>query len=483
MFAERADLLARILAFDIDGGEVALPFVARLARENGWSRPYAERVVEEYKRFVFLAVTGTAPVCPSEDVDAAWHLHLTYSRSYWKRFCGEVLGRPLHHDPTRGGPDEGAKHLAMYADTLARYRAEFGASAPADVWPAGVERFGADTEHRAVNTARNWVIPKAPVKRVAFLVGAGALIALLVPGCDGGLNPYALKNDQFLMVMVFALISAVCVGRVMRSVLRKPDPLPEDDARELTWEETAFLAGGAGRLATATIARLVGRGLAEVDTDTKRLVAIGPTPDDVSGAERAVLRMMPVANDVTALKPVQDAVEATFAARSIRMQEEGLLLSETDKARIWLLSLIPLALVLLCLSAPRLVMGVIGNHPVGYLVGISLVGGLVGAGFTVAGTLRLSNRGQALLAKQKERHDALRAGTKWESGSDAGMAVALFGTAVLAGTTVAALQTWYPRQTGDASSGGCGGGGCGSGCGGGDGGGGGCGGGCGGGGD
>ncbi len=48
MSPERAGLLARILAFDIDGGEVALPFAARLARENGWSRSHAERVVEEY---------------------------------------------------------------------------------------------------------------------------------------------------------------------------------------------------------------------------------------------------------------------------------------------------------------------------------------------------------------------------------------------------------------------------------------------------
>src|SRR3954462_14964823 len=133
MTPDRADLLARIRAFDIDGGDAALPFAARLARANGWCPPHADRVVEEYKRFVFLAVTGTSPVCPSEDVDAAWHLHLTYSRSYWQRFCAEGLGRPLHHDPTRGGPAEGAKHLAMYAETLTAYRDEFGRAAPADV--------------------------------------------------------------------------------------------------------------------------------------------------------------------------------------------------------------------------------------------------------------------------------------------------------------------------------------------------------------
>src|SRR5215207_4481567 len=170
MTPDRAALLARVEAFDIDGPDApALPFTARLARENGWTPQYAARVVREYKRFAFLAAAGFGPVCPSEDVDAAWHLHLTYTKSYWKRFCGEVLGRPLHHEPTRGGPAEGAKHLAMYADTLTAYREAFGRTAPADVWPAAAERFGDDLSHRAVNTARNWVIPKAPVKRVAGL--------------------------------------------------------------------------------------------------------------------------------------------------------------------------------------------------------------------------------------------------------------------------------------------------------------------------
>ena len=81
MSPDRSELLARILAFDIDGGESALPFAARLAREHGWSRTYADRVIEEYKRYVFLAATAGFTVCPSEDVDAAWHLHLTYTKS------------------------------------------------------------------------------------------------------------------------------------------------------------------------------------------------------------------------------------------------------------------------------------------------------------------------------------------------------------------------------------------------------------------
>lgn len=488
MTAERDALLARILAFDIDGGEASLPFAARLARENGWSRPYAERVVEEYKRFAFLAVTSGITVCPSEDVDAAWHLHLTYTRSYWKRFCGEVLGRPLHHEPTKGGSAEGAKHLAMYADTLAAYRDAFGRGAPTDIWPDGAQRFGDDTHHRAVNTSRNWVIPKAPVKRAALLTGAFVVAALLVPGCEGGLNPYALKNKEFLTLLACSMIGAVVLGRVVRSWMRTPNPKPGDEDVQLDWEQTAFLAGGAGRLTTAAIARLVGRGFAEVRDGGKMLGAVGGGDLAVlSDSERAVFRGLPVSNDVASLKPVQTAVEAAYASRAARMEQDGLLLSGGSRGQIYLAALIPLMLVILCLAVPRLAMGTQAKHPVQYLVVTMAVGGILGLVITVAGSLRLSNRGRALLAKQKERHEALRAGTKWESNNDAGMAVALFGTAVLAGTAIAPLQTWYPRQTSESSSSGCGGSGCGSGCsgGGGDGGGGsGCGGGgCGGGGD
>ena len=152
-----------------------------------------------------------------------------------------------------------------------------------------------------------------------------------------------------------------------------------------------------------------------------------------------------------ALKPVQNAAETAFDSRARRMEEDGWILSMSSQMRVGLASLVPLALVLLCLALPRLVMGLQANKPVGYLVGMMVVGGALGTGFTLAGSLRLSNRGRHILGKQKGRHEALRSGTKWESSGDAGMAVALFGTAVLAGTAVAPLQAWYPRQTGESS--------------------------------
>ena len=45
-----------------------------------------------------------------------------------------------------------------------------------------------------------------------------------------------------------------------------------------------------------------------------------------------------------------------------------------------------------------------------------------------------------LLAKQKERNESLKTGARWESNGDAGMAVALFGTAALAGSWLEPLH-------------------------------------------
>ena len=158
----------------------ALSFVARLARENGWSVGYAERVIGEYRRFILLAVASGHPVTPSEQVDQAWHLHLVYTRSYWDELCGALLRRPLHHGPTKGGRDEGERFDAQYRATLASYARLFDDDAPADIWPPAAVRFGPELRWRRVWTDRCWVIAKGPALAFAAFVSALVLaIALL----------------------------------------------------------------------------------------------------------------------------------------------------------------------------------------------------------------------------------------------------------------------------------------------------------------
>lgn len=179
----RAALRERLAAYRIDDPQAAFPFSARLARENGWSRGYTLRVLEEYHRFLYLAMTAGHPVSPSQQVDEAWHLHLLYTRSYWDELVPDVLRRPLHHGPTRGGGAERAKFDDWYARTLASYRAAFGAAPPADIWPAPEARFApAAAPTRQVSTATHWVIRKPSFRGFSRTSTAMGLVALLA-GC------------------------------------------------------------------------------------------------------------------------------------------------------------------------------------------------------------------------------------------------------------------------------------------------------------
>ena len=176
LLAEHQDLFNRIQAFSFDGRECALPFADRLARENQWSDMHAERVISEYKRFIFLAMVAGHPVTPSDEVDQVWHLHLLYTRSYWERFCGGVLGKQLHHEPTKGGQDEGSKFVDWYDRTLESYRRFFGPP-PMDIWPCPAIRFGEDLYFTRVNTRRNWIIPRIWLRPACW---AGVAVTLLL---------------------------------------------------------------------------------------------------------------------------------------------------------------------------------------------------------------------------------------------------------------------------------------------------------------
>ncbi|MDQ8756463.1 hypothetical protein RCO27_09495 [Sphingosinicella sp. LHD-64] len=144
--------------YSIGPEDTALTFADRLARENGWSSAEAERVIDEYKRFCFLAATVDHEVTPSDAVDQAWHLHLIYTRDYWQRFCPEVLVRPLHHGPTAGGPAEQHRYFAQYAETLKSYERVFGKAAPTDLWPDAARRLIEDPKARRVHPRDGIVI-------------------------------------------------------------------------------------------------------------------------------------------------------------------------------------------------------------------------------------------------------------------------------------------------------------------------------------
>lgn len=120
------ELWQKLNSFELDAPQCGLTFSERAARDNGWTIGFARRAIFEYKRFLYLAMTSDHVVCPSDAVDQIWHQHLTYTHSYWDELCGGVLGRPLHHGPTRGGSKEQEKYFRLYQRTLQSYESAFG---------------------------------------------------------------------------------------------------------------------------------------------------------------------------------------------------------------------------------------------------------------------------------------------------------------------------------------------------------------------
>lgn len=209
MNEDQRELWRKIENFSIDEGDEQLTFARRLARENGWQLPFADRVVEEYKRFLFLARAAGHPVTPSEEVDQAWHLHLVYTRSYWDRMCREVLERPLHHGPTKGGAQEADKFVDWYEKTKQSYAAFFGEEPPEDIWPSSSVRFDPAVRWQMVDVGSHWVIPKLS-RRALTLVGGG--VPLLV---GAGMSPSLFAAAGLPLVFRVFIVIAVLMGIFM----------------------------------------------------------------------------------------------------------------------------------------------------------------------------------------------------------------------------------------------------------------------------
>jgi hypothetical protein len=141
------ELRTRLWQFTFDDPTAQRPFSTRLAEENGWTREFTMQAIEEYRRFLFLAVTCDHAVVPSEVVARVWQLHLIYTRSYWDDLCGHTLGKPLHHQPAPGKDAMRAHFQPDYKRTLESYEREFG-SPPVAIWPRVAETEAGESEEK-----------------------------------------------------------------------------------------------------------------------------------------------------------------------------------------------------------------------------------------------------------------------------------------------------------------------------------------------
>jgi len=200
--------------FRVDEPGAQLSFVKRLARENRWPVSYAERVFDEYKRFVFLAVAAGHRVTPSDQVDQAWHLHLAYTESYWTELCGKLLGQPLHHGPTKGGQQEDDRFFDLYARTLESYERIFGHKPPADIWPSPETRFDRKQRFARMNTAEYWMLKKPDwnFQRLAAYAALTLFSGLTLSACAS-----ASPGGVALFIILFCVAALIALIAWFRS--------------------------------------------------------------------------------------------------------------------------------------------------------------------------------------------------------------------------------------------------------------------------
>ena len=485
MHRDNAELIKAVEAFEIDPGDKSLGFVDRLARENNWTRDFSERVVREYKRFCILAMTCDHPVTPSEEVDQAWHLHLTYTRSYWDRFCGQTLGKPLHHEPTQGGLTEGEKFRDWYSETLASYERLFGHAVPPDIWPSPENRFRHAGDWKWINVGRHWVVPK---KRIWFSVAlAGcALLAITLPGCTQvisqaaqqtswlgdlavGIFPFSLGGPAFLsfyLIVCLIGLAAIFILRTMRGNEEMVEQKLASD-QSLSVDELAVLSGGGARLAHVALARLFTEQRIEVKKTmwwSTKFKALGTAPQD-SSLDRDLYTAIEKGKSASQLMAV---VRPHYDRIDRKLQQLGLRAGPSDFQKFGWLALG----IVLALGVLRLLQGVLAGQEVGFLIALMVIFAIVGAIMnyrsnkpTVRGVQYLDDEKlRVSQANELQRDDSLLL-----------FSVALLGTSALSGIeAMAPLKSMMATVGRQPTSGGCGAG-C-SGCGGGGCGGGGCGG-------
>ncbi|NIP39195.1 MAG: hypothetical protein GWM89_09125 [Candidatus Dadabacteria bacterium] len=128
-------LWINIKDFQFDREDDELTYASKLSFENDWKYEFTQKVVTEYKKFLYLCAISETPLSPSPLVDKAWHLHLSYTKSYWEDLCKGILGRLLHHEPSKGKQGEQAYYDSMYLDTLNYYEKFTGLNLPASSGP------------------------------------------------------------------------------------------------------------------------------------------------------------------------------------------------------------------------------------------------------------------------------------------------------------------------------------------------------------
>lgn len=270
------------------------------------------------------------------------------------------------------------------------------------------------------------------------------------------LNPFDWAGTPFLMLYGILLVLTIGLGVLIPAWLR-----PEGHSRRVDHpEELALLAGGRPRHAEAIAASLLARGA--LDMLDKNRMKPGRGELAQTSAERAVVNQVaPIT-----FRDIRKAAELDAEAMEDQLERDGLRMDSGTAWQMRFFQVMPYV-ALIGFGLVKYEIGIARDRPVGFLT-VLLILTAVLAIWRFFKVDRRTRAGIAAVNSARKQSDRLR---RAPTGQETGQAVALYGTAVLAGTPIAAFHTMRNSQSGDGGSGGNSdsggdGGGCGGGCGG-----------------
>jgi uncharacterized protein (TIGR04222 family) len=250
------------------------------------------------------------------------------------------------------------------------------------------------------------------------------------------LGPYDLTAGPFLTLYLMLFTASTMLSLIIPALLRPAGrEQPVTDPDQLAW-----LNGGATRMAESAVTRLmvthgVEQGVGDSFTIDRAATAAGTV-------ETGIMRLSSPSTWATIARSAADAQPII----ETRMTSLGLLIHPELESRLRLWQTAPLALLIL-FGIPKLFVGVERERPIGFLTALLIVTAIVAAIRYFVLDRRTGAAISALSAAKANSHRLRIAPTRPEMG----LAVALFGTSVLAGSYYESLHKL--RQTsGDGSS-------------------------------
>ncbi|HEY0095764.1 MAG TPA: TIGR04222 domain-containing membrane protein [Archangium sp.] len=299
------------------------------------------------------------------------------------------------------------------------------------------------------------------------------------------MNPLDWNGEQFLNFYTTVTLVLLVVAKAWQYALNQPSDEPLDAELKLDTYHVAVLQHRQSAV-RAAVAALVHAGALRVEQGV--LEAVGKLPANAAPFERAVYAA--VSGPVGQVAELNEAVARELAELEVGLRRRGLLMEPEVAARYGKYPKVLYFGVTLGLAVSKMAVGLSRGRPVGFLLLLLFFYGVLGLMVLGLGSApRRTRKGDKALAKLRADHEALRTTAKadgaWGTMSSASvaLAVALFGTGLLAASGMGGLRDYLvpPGSGGDVGfggdsgggdsgggdgGGGCGGGGCG-GCGGG----------------